>query len=225
MGMITLDKTKGVLDRGQVLLEIEFLSKHCVSEISCCVLVSCGPERLTVLKRLFPLVRFYPYGIEEEYDPEHGFVEYRGNMQLDEGFMMKLHTWYDRVLLINTCHPYSLTILSDLHMHVNPYKSLFLVSASAFVPQEYFLSGTLFPGVHYASCLSDFIHMECDACPPRWTLYNGIVMTEELAAFQLLTRGLLDDTYDKQVEQDILAEYCIQFKQQMDQVKGMIQYI
>lgn len=205
LGVITLFEEQPTL-KGQLLIEIEFLSKH-VCPATCVLLSSQCKERVHVLQKLFPQCMFYLYASEhEEYDPLYSAYSAKYTQDITYDFINKCKTRSNRLLLI--CDGESQLKQTELHSFISPYKSLLQLHAP--YPEGMYIQGDLILPVWCNSCLSSLVYLESfGTC--LYQKYDDVLLQKELCAFQFLTRGVMSSDYDCQVQRQILTQYMERF--------------
>lgn len=206
LGVITLFEEQPTL-KGQLLIEIEFLSKHACPN-TCVILSLQGKERVHILRQLFPQCTFYLFNNNnnEEYDPLYFGIHDRYCVDITYAFVNQCRAVCNRILLI--CDGESQARQAELHCFIQPYRSLLQLNAP--YPTGMYLQGTLILPVWCRSCLASLVYLECTGnC--TYQLYNDDLLQQELCAFQLLTRGVMSSDYDCKVQKQILIMYMDRF--------------
>lgn len=137
------DEEPGVLDRGRLLVEAEFLCRY--GHPNDAVVYSAAPSYLEIISKLFPVFKFIAFGYkQEEYNPcssddDSPFPNVtvlESDLSRDMATLLKA----GQTLLIHSPAQQPMRQLV-LHRQVQPRFSLFTLSK--LIPEE-FISGTLF---------------------------------------------------------------------------------
>ena len=198
-----------ITERGRLLAEIEFLTRH--AEGPCVCVVTKARASLAKLAELFRYVHFYAFcGEAAEYDPAspgyHPLTGYENvtshEKELDKATMNRWGTTRDPeqspLLLIGGDEtPERMTVF---HTLLKPNHSLLTITS---LPPD-FLSGRMYYPVHAAPqasvCFLDAPrHAHSRLCYPE-------VWAEELAYFHGVLRA--GGAYDRQAETFILQDYA-----------------
>ena len=197
-----------VSERGLLLAEIEFLTRH--ARVPCVCVVTHASPRLVRLAKLFNHVHFYAYNTDSaEYDPESAVISpLQGHANItphprgDEkaAFIRWGMRDPDQCPVLLMAGEDSHERLMLLHTIIRPNQSLLKINT---LPMD-FLSGTMYYPVHAAGrasvCFLDVPrHAHCRVCYPD-------VWTEEIAYFHGVLRS--PGAYDLQAETFILRDYA-----------------
>ena len=199
-------QNEGILQRGQMLVEIEFLTKY-VCPKTCVLISSSGKDRVHMLQKLFTSCTFFLISNKkEEYDPHNPALDYSYSVDITPQFVGMCRQRFQRVLVI--CEGETLARQVDLHFLVAPYRALLQLNLP--YPTCLGLRGDLILPLFCSSCFSGLVYLDCTA---GYTYYDGSLLEQELSAFQFLTRGFLNQDYDQRVERDILKMYYTRFSE------------
>ena len=196
----------GINERGQALLEIEFISKHlpCRKHVNC--VYTRSPAHLGIMATLFPYVDFWGFNTpQDDYDPEEAGEQMNvtcieGDLGQDMARMIKKkRRGKGETVLMIGCQNDSPLRNIVYHKQLEPNMSLLPIQEMT----EDYLSGELLLPI-YTPISSSLVYLMSPghACA---RVYYPEHLRNELAYFQIFTRTMSD--YDTQVERMIIRKY------------------
>lgn len=191
------------INKGEVLVIIEFLNKHVGP--GTCVFVTCRLVHiLDILRQMFPCVNFcvVSFGIaDEDYDPVHSMMSYRCSVDVCEALVQNYKRLYARVLFI--CMGYDMSLQKKLYDTIKPHRSLLNFDVFYNATDIMYMPGDLVLPIATGVC-EGVLYLDC-AFHTVCVAYNRQLLHEELCAFYVFDKGFINkDQYDNEVTDCIL---------------------
>lgn len=217
LSLVPLDILSGSRMNGEAFVVIEFLSKHVIP--GTCVFVTCRLVCvLEILKQMFPQVHFcvVSFGIaDEDYDPLHSMMGYRYSVDVCEALVVNYRRLYPRILLVSM--GYDMSQQKTMYDIIKPYRSLlnFDVFDDTDTGIIMYIPGDLVLPIGTGICEA-VLYLDC-AYQTVCGIYDKQVLHEELCAFYLLDKGVINrDQYDNEVKDLILRDHSMRRYNRVD---------